>query len=321
MYILLTDNDNIYTSHRYCGGNNNKINIKTGYNIISLSKRNGFLLEHTNSIKRHGEWNSNNYLSSNSTILRFVIIFNNTKMKSGGLYGKFNKIIVSDSYSVFNKKIIVKSKININANYIDFVCYFGHTDILEMWKNKNTHPPHIHSYSSETLSIASCRGHVNVLEWWKNSGLFLKYDNDSLLGPCRCGHINVLEWWKNSGLQLKYDKSTLNIASYYGHINVLDWWKNSGLQLRYDEYAMDNASGNNQVDVLDWWVNSGLELRYSNSALVWASDEGNIKVLKWWKNSKLKFGTFIFTSEWSPKKNKIFVKKFWKKLGANSRYF
>jgi hypothetical protein len=303
------------------GNNNFKINIKTGYNISSLSNKKGFLLEHTCNMDIYGLSGGNNYMSSESKILRFVIIFNSTKMKSGGLHGKFNKIIVSDSYSVFNKKIIVKSKINMDANYIDFVCHFGRTDILEMWKNKNTHPPHIHSYSSETLSIASYRGHVNVLEWWKNSGLFLKYYNDSLLGPCRCGHINVLEWWKNSGLQLKYDKSTLNIASYYGHINVLDWWKNSGLQLIYDEYAMDNASGNNQVDVLDWWVNSGLELRYSSSALVWASDEGNIKVLQWWKNSKLKFNNFIFASAFSPKKNKIFVKKFWKKLGVDINIF
>jgi len=331
MYILLTDNDNIYTSHRYCGGNNNKINIKTGYNIISLSKRNGFLLEHTNSIKRHGEWNSNNYLSSNSTILRFVIIFNNTKIKSNGLNSKFDKIIVSDRYSGFNKKIIVKSRINIDANYIDFVCYFGHLDVLEMWKN--TYTPEVYLYSDIALSIASYTGNVNVLEWWKNSRLQLKYDNHSLFAASSNNHINVLEWWKNSGLHLKYDENAMNTASELGHINVLKWWKNSGLQLRYNEGTMDYASSNGKINVLNWWANSGLELKYSELALQWASQNGHIEVLKWWKNSGLKLKYYkhynlnamfisgnqiyfnvdrIFIS-----KNEILIKKFWKKLGAN----
>ena len=120
-----------------------------------------------------------------------------------------NKVILSDSYNIYNPIIILKLKLYNNNGLIHYASYYGH---------------------------------INVLEWWKNSGLPLKYDQWALHLASQNGHINVLEWWKNSGLELKYDEYALNRASENGQVAVLEWWKNSGLPLKYDTDALNLAS-------------------------------------------------------------------------------
>jgi hypothetical protein len=193
------------------------------------------------------------------------------------------ELIMSEKYYLFDTKTIRKFKININSNYIRWVCYHNRIDILEWWKHSGLKL----EYDETALDYASSMGHINVLEWWKNSGLPLKYSSDSMDNASCDGHVNVLEWWKNSGLSLEYSDNALDLASGHKNVSVLDWWKHSGLFLKYSDWALCNASSWGHIKVLNWWKNSGLELKYSDDALYAASRRGHIKVLKWWKNSGL----------------------------------
>jgi hypothetical protein len=252
-----------------------------------------------------------------SNFIRILIIPHNANIreqKYGSL--RFDKVILSEKYPLFDIKTIKKFNLIIDREYIIQVClnksldilkylYYNdnefinivkkdsdifdsiamrdNVEILEWWKTIGL-PTNINNYIA---SIASCYGNVNVLEWWFNSGLGLKYDKWGMNNASMHGHVNVLNWWVNSGLPLLYDEHSIDRGSSGGHVNVLNWWVNSGLPLKYTEKAIDDASMYGKLDVLEWWKNSGLPLKYSENAIDRASSHGHVDVLKWWKNSGL----------------------------------
>jgi hypothetical protein len=162
--------------------------------------------------------------------------------------GKTNKIILGETYALYDIRTIKKFNIHINESFI---------------------------------TGASKNGHVNILEWWLKNNLELKYNEDAIDEASGKGHVKVLEWWKNSGLELKYTRKALESASQLGHIDVLDWWKNSGLPLYYSDIAFDYtiySSCKNMIEVHEWWITSGLKVK---SGLL---KESYIGVDKNWEN-------------------------------------
>jgi len=278
MYVIQNDAHNKhYCPNRYFSGYS-QININSGLNIKSLKRGSGFLLRNKNI-------NATDYKETHHTKIRIAIILTNTKIKSDSVNVRFDKIIVSDNYPMFDQKIITKFQIVMNSNYIDAVCYYGFTKILDFWKKTCQ----CLNYSRDVMTIASSNNNVNILEWWLNSNL-----------------------------PFKYSKIELDEASSKGYINVLQWWKCSGLMLKYSIKTLDYASFNDHVDVLDWWFNSGLELKYSEKALEFASYCGNVRVLQWWKNSnlELKYSTNILHSiSIAPKENRSAIQSLWRKMG------
>lgn len=144
--------------------------------------------------------------------------------------GKTNKIILGETYALYDIRTIKKFNIHINESFITGASKNGHVNILEWWLKNNLEL----KYNEDAIDKASGQGHVKVLEWWKNSGLELKYCEYSLYFASGNGHLNVLKWWKKSGLKLKYDEHRLlewahEWTRYTGGLKVINWWKHSGL--------------------------------------------------------------------------------------------
>jgi hypothetical protein len=293
--------------------------IKTGLNMGGES------LDHNGRLKKytliHFEYLQNNYYSNAS--LRIAIIPNDGKIKKQ-MYNIWatDKIILSESYFLYDINTIKKFNLKITSNYVIQVCKIGNIEILEYLKNMNLLVNNYQTildldwnwntnlnfnsndadnylkilnwwaksglplqYTEAALHNASMHNNINVLDWWIKSDYPLKYDENAMDLASLYGNVDVLEWWIKSGLELKYSKKALDGASRYDHVNVLTWWKNSGLPLKYSTDALDLAS--NDTIVLEWWKNSGLELKYTDYLLNRASILGYIKVLDWWKNSGL----------------------------------
>jgi len=115
------------------------------------------------------------------------------------LHHRYNTILLSESYDLYEIKTIKKFNLQITPRYIYHVSLCGHTHILKYLKknNKISHCP------EKTLDFSSKYGRVNVLEWWKNSGFSLNYTSYAIYYAIMHSNIDVLEWWKNSGLELK----------------------------------------------------------------------------------------------------------------------
>ena len=200
---------------------------------------------------------------------------NKHKTYYGDDYGMLGEI-----YALYDVNTLKKFNLDIDDDYIERVCYYGKTEILDYLKK--THK--LTSCPKDALSSASKMGHINVLNWWVNSGIPLIYDKYAIDEACIYGEIDVIKWWINSGLKLIYTESALSYASSNGYTNILDCLKNSGIPLVYSSHALDCACS---VDVLTWWFDSGLKLDYTKHALYYASSEGNVDILKWWFDSGL----------------------------------
>jgi hypothetical protein len=337
MYFALTDDDINNKYHFYKQGLNKVLHKKeinekiNDVNKMALDRCIYFV---------HGVDEICESYDGCSNFIRILIIPHNANISND--VNRFDKVILSEKYPLFDIKTIKKFNLIIDREYIIQVClnksldilkylYYNdrefinivkknsdifdsiamedNVEILEWWKTIGL-PININNYIA---SIASCYGNVNVLEWWFNSGLPLKYDNSALSIASMHGHVNVLNWWVNSGLPLQYDESCIDRASKLGYVNVLQWWLDSGLQLKYTHDSMDNVC---DINVLDWWLNSKLPLKYNTRCMITKSCD----VLDWWLKSNLPLKYDERALEHASFSGKIKVLNWWLKSNLLLKY-
>jgi hypothetical protein len=287
-YFILTDKDDIYSYHEGEGIYTN-IKYKTGLNVIDANQYIGSMIltlgDNVNICKPIRDYND----VKNMCYVRIITVPND--MISLGIdrhylpdhyveiNNKFNKVILSERYHIYDIRFIRKFGIKINKKYIQCVCGVGNIEMLELFKNSGL-------LSKISLDAPSSCGQVKVLEWLKNSQLSLGYTSKALDCASSNGYVEVLEWLfkyipKN---KLMYTEDALAKASWNGHVNVLDWWFNSGLELKYNTNALTLASRHGHINVLEWWLKSNLELKYDEYDIMENSltATGLLEVKYWW---------------------------------------
>ena len=221
--------------------------------------------------------------------------------------------ITSDKYDICDIKTFKKFKIPITLDYINVLCAFGKTDILDIDYVKNYLLNLKYSDSSELpMDIASMYGSVKVLQWWIDNNIPIKYSETALHHATFNNHVDVLEWWFKSNLPLKYDINLFNLHRWssddLGHrYIVVDWWLKSGLRMNYGGFIIAHACREGDINRLNYYKNNAsiktyndplldsIELKYTlkgiminnTSALDWASEMGYVNILEWWKNLKI----------------------------------
>jgi hypothetical protein len=187
--------------------------------------------------------------------------------------------IFSDLYDICNITTLKKFNIPITLDYINVLCAFDKTDILD-------------------LRLQDVKNYMQLFDQNPRTFIWVSYGEHSEVPmdiASTYGSINVLQWWVDNNMPISYTYKALHNASVNGHINVLDWWKNSKLRLDYTEdilYVISLQINSNVIDnVIEWWLKSGLEIRYryqSDLQLIrLASEKGHLKLLNHYKKKGL----------------------------------
>jgi hypothetical protein len=203
--------------------------------------------------------------------------------------------IFSDLYDICNITTLKKFNIQITLGYINVLCAFDKTDILDLLihnhnlknylKNLNINQQVNLRWNSELpMDIASAYGSVNVLQWWVDNNMPLSYSYKALHNASVNGHVNVLDWWKNSKLRLDYNEDVLKVISRQTNSdiidNVIEWWFKSGLKISYSSGSelIQLASKNGHVKLLNHYKKIGL----IGQGFLGMLDSENVSVLEWW---------------------------------------
>lgn len=206
------------------------------------------------------------------------------------------KIALGKVYDVFSFDTINTFKLNIDRNYLHYMCASRDVDTIKRFYEHETYTDYFdtnifptidtlcnlenvkivdyiyneleitHECTEGSVECASTNGNIDMLNWLRDNTSFL-YSKKAINNASKNGHNHVLDWWKKSGLPLIYTATAMNCASGYGHVETLNWWKNSGLELRYTKESIDSATVGKHIKVLEWWKNSGLTLEYTEFGL------------------------------------------------------